>query len=113
QVDWLKRLRDTLANPNGTNPGPQTPKENESPGVDPEPRMREIKFELTKILKTQGEATVPLSVLKAAWAKERGPFFLLRPKLEALANELQCNYELEQETGNTTFFRGKPDSHKG
>lgn len=89
------------------------PGKSPSPAGKREPRIEGIKFELGKILKTQGKATVHVSLLKQAWAREGRPFFLLRPRLEALAQELHCNYKLDKESGNTTFFRRKPDSPKG
>lgn len=81
--------------------------------MNSEPRIKQIKAELAKILKMQGEATIPISVLKLAWKFERGPFFLLKPRLDTLAEELRFSYKLNEETGNTTFFRRKQDESDG
>ena len=91
----------------------KTPYKSRLPGEGRAPRIKLIKLELARILKSQGEATVPLSVLKEAWARDQSPFFLLKPRLDALADELRCGYVLDKDTGSTTFLRWKPELNKG
>jgi len=92
--------------------GTKNPDKQPPQGDGHEPHIDGIKSELGRLLKSQGEATIPLSLLRQAWARQRSPFFLLRPRLEALANELHCQYKVDKESGNTTFFRRKSEQHK-